>query len=130
MFDGLLFSCLGDDLRTPVEVFTHASAAGKKLRKWAYHTGDVLTSSRLAAWAEHRGAEAALESEPWRPERGPVLAARYRLSRVGQAIRRKGLAEVGQGPQVQVFGAVAYDPLAPWVVVEDKAGGPSFRLNA
>jgi hypothetical protein len=28
-----------------------------------------------------------------------------------------------------VFGAVAYDPLAPWVVVDDQAGGPSFRLR-
>lgn len=127
--DGLLFSCLGDDLRTPVEVFGHASATGKELRRWEHHTGDVFVGTRLAEWAEHRGTEAALESEPWRPERGPLLAARYRLSKVGQAIRRQGLAEVGQGPQVEVFGAVAYDPRAPWVVIEDQTGGPSFRLN-
>jgi hypothetical protein len=125
-FDELVFSCLGDDALTPVDVFAHDSAAGEELRKWLDHTGDVFLATRLSQWAQHRGAEAALESEPVRPERR-MLEARYRLSKVGQAIRRQGLQEIGQGPPVAVFGAVAYDPLAPWVVLDDSAAGPSMR---
>jgi hypothetical protein len=128
-FDALFFSCLGDDWRTPLEVYVHESAAGQELQRWMYHTGDVFLSTRMAQWAQHRGTEAALESKPERPERGSLLAARYRVSKVGQAIRREGLQEVPQGPSMAVFGTTAYDPLAPWVVVDDQAGGPSFRLR-
>jgi hypothetical protein len=128
-FDELVFSCLGDDSLTPVQVFVHDSAAGKALQRLMYHTGDVFLGTRMAQWAEHRGTEAAMESQPERPERGAMLAARYQLSKVGQAIRREGLREVAQGPSMAVFGATAYDPLAPWVAVGGEAGGPSFQLR-
>jgi hypothetical protein len=127
-FDKLVFSCLGDDCLTPVEVYVHPSAAGEELTKWMYHTGDVFLATRLAQWAEHRGMDAALESQPMRPE-NVMLAARYRLSKVGEAIRRQGLQEIAQGPSLAVFGAVAYDPLAPWVLVDERGGRPSFRLR-
>jgi hypothetical protein len=125
-FDELVFSCIGDDALTPVDVFAHDSAAGEELRRWLTHTGDVFLATRLSQWAQHRGAEAALESEPVRPDRR-MLEARYRLSKVGQAIRRQGLQDIGQGPPVAVFGAVAYAPLAPWVVLDDAATGPSLQ---
>ncbi|MFT3766694.1 MAG: hypothetical protein QM820_14440 [Minicystis sp.] len=126
-FDELIFSCLGDDGLTPVEVFVHDSVAGKELRRWMPHTGDVLLATRLAQWAEHRGEEAALQREPVRPENA-MMAARYRLSKVGKAIRRRGLQEIAQGPPLPVFGAVAYAPLAPWAVVGEQGGSPRLEL--
>jgi hypothetical protein len=128
-FDALFFSCLGDDWLTPLEVYVQASTAGEELTRLMAHTGDVLLGTRMAKWAEHGGPHAALESKPERPERGPLLAARYRVSRVGEAIRREGLREVAQAPSLAVFGATAYDPGAPWVVVEEQGGGPIFRLR-
>lgn len=128
-FDELVFSCLErDDWLTPVKVFVHDSAAGEELRKWMPHTGDVFLASRLAQWAAHGGTESALEREPVRPE-NVMLAAQYRLSKVGKAIGRRGLREIGQAPPLSVFGAVAYDPLAPWVVVGPLVGPPRFELR-
>lgn len=121
-FDDLVFSCLGKDWMTPADVFVHRSPGGDELRdKWMPLTGDGFLAMRMRQWAEHRGAEAALESTPYRPDR-PMLEARYRLSSAGEAIKRHGLAEIAQGAPLPVWGVTAYDPLAPWVVVEDHAG--------
>lgn len=125
-FDALLFACLGDEARTPVDVFVHKSRAGEELRRWMYHTGDLFLARRLSQWAEHGGPEAALESEPVRPE-NTMLEARYRLSRAGKAMRRRGLAAMDEAPPIPIFGAVAYDPRAPWVVTGEDAAGPRFE---
>ncbi|WP_437751822.1 hypothetical protein [Sorangium sp. So ce1389] len=117
-FDELLFSCLDRQWSTPVNVFVRRSPAGDELRKWLTHTGDVFLAMRLRQWAGHGGDKAALESEPYQPENF-MKAARYRLSDVGDAIQRSGLSEIGQGAPLPVWGVTAYDPLAPWVVVDD-----------
>ncbi|WP_437524511.1 hypothetical protein WME79_36170 [Sorangium sp. So ce726] len=117
--DELLFSCLGKDWSTPVDVLMHRSPAGAELLKtWMIRISDFYFAMRLRQWAEHRGAEAALESVPYRTERAPMLEARYRLTAVGDEIKRHGLAEIAQGAPLTVWGVTAYDPLAPWVVVD------------
>ncbi|WP_437956097.1 DUF1835 domain-containing protein [Sorangium sp. So ce119] len=116
--DELLFACLSKDWLTPVDVFMHRSSAGEELRDgWGTRIGDYFLAMRLRQWAEHRGAEAALESVPYRPDRPPMLEARYRLTAVGDEIKRRGLVEIAQGAPLPVWGVTAYDPLAPWVVV-------------
>jgi hypothetical protein len=124
--DHLLLSCVGDDWATPADVFMRRGAAGDALREWASHTGDVFIATRLRAWAEHEGGEAPLHREPHRPDR-LLLEARYKLSAAGEKILRDGLGDVAQGVPLPVGGATAYDPLAPWVVVEDSATGSSLR---
>ncbi|MGK3959146.1 hypothetical protein WMF38_39640 [Sorangium sp. So ce118] len=120
--DELLFSCLGKDWLTPVDVLTHSSSAGAELLKhWMIRISDCFFAMRLRQWAGHRGAEAALESVPYRTDRPPMLEARYRLSAVGDEIKRRGLVEIAQGAPLPVWGVTAYDPLAPWVVVDDGA---------
>lgn len=121
-FDELLFSCLEKQhWSTPVEVFVSRGAAGEELRKWLDFTGDFFLAIRLAQWARHNGSDAALTSEPYKPER-KMNAARYRLSDTGHAIKEHGLTEIAQGAPLPVWGATAYDPLAPWVVVTDHTG--------
>ncbi|XXT17358.1 hypothetical protein WME94_44740 [Sorangium sp. So ce429] len=118
--DDLLFSCLGKDWLTPVDVLTHRSSAGAELLKhWMIRISDCFFAMRLRQWAEHRGTDAALESVPYRTDRPPMLEARYRLTAVGDEIKRHGLAEIAQGAPLRVWGVTAYDPLAPWVVVGD-----------
>ena len=51
-----------------------------------------------------------------------MLEARYRLTAAGDAIKRHGLTEIAQGPPLPMWGATAYDPADPWVVVNDQAG--------
>src|SRR5262249_21954518 len=125
--DNLLLSCVGDQWSTPVDVFVRRSAAGEELREWASHTGDVFVATRLRAWARHNEVRAALDREPHRPERR-MLEERYRLSTVGQKIMRDGLDEIAQGVPLAVGGVVAYDPLAPWVVVNGAADQPGLRM--
>ena len=121
-FDELLFSCLAEQGSTPVEVFVSREPAGAELRsKWLSLTGDVFLATRLAHWASHNGKNSALASEPNKPERR-MIAARYRLSDRGHAIMRHGLPEIDQGAPLPVWGVTAYDPLAPWVVVDDHGG--------
>lgn len=127
--DELLFACLGKDWLTPADVFTHRSPAGEELRNgWGARVGDCFLAKRLRQWAEHRGADAALESMPYRPERS-MLEARYRLSKIGAAIKRHGLAEISQGPPLPAWGVTAYDPAAPWVVVNGPSGQRLQRLD-
>jgi hypothetical protein len=125
-FDNLLFSCIGDQWSSSVDVLVRKSAAGKELWKWSNHIGDVIFATRLQAWAAHNGDRAALDSKPYRPER-PMLEYQYKLSAVGEKILRDGLDDVAQGVPLPVGGAVAYDPLAPWVVVADSADRESLR---
>ncbi|WP_437297621.1 hypothetical protein [Sorangium sp. So ce426] len=120
--DELLFACLDKDWMTPVDVFVHRSSAGEELRNgWGARISDCFIAMRLRQWAEHRGAEAALESVPYRTDRAPMLEARYRLTAVGEEIKRHCLAEIAQGPPLPVWGVTAYDPGAPWVAVDDGA---------
>jgi hypothetical protein len=125
-FDNLLFSCIGDQWSSSVDVLVRKSAAGKELWKWMSHTGDVVFATRLQAWAEHNGERAALESKPYRPDHS-MLEYQYKLLAVGERILRDGLDDVAQGVPLAVEGAVAYDPLAPWVVVADSADRESLR---
>lgn len=121
--DKLLFSCLGEGWSTPVDVLMHRSSAGAELlNHWMIRISDCFFAMRLRQWAEHRGAEAALESVAYRTDRAPMLEARYRLTAVGDKIRRHGLAEIAQGPPLPMWGATAYDPAAPWVVVDGPSG--------
>jgi hypothetical protein len=125
-FDALLFSCLGKRWSSPVDVFVRRSPAGEELRKWLTLTGDVFLAMRLRHWAGHQGARAALETEPYQPA-NIMKEARYRLSDAGDALQRDGLAEITLGAPLPVWGATAYDPLAPWVVTDDPTGRPGFR---
>ena len=120
-FDELLFSCLAEKGSTPVEVFVSRAPAGEELRRWLGATGDVFLATRLAQWAAHGGAGAALVSEPVQPE-NIMKAARYRLSKAGGAVLRRGLGEIAEGAPLPVWGVTAYDPRAPWVVVNDEDG--------
>lgn len=125
-FDELLLSCLGKQGSTPVEVFVSRSAAGEELRQWLTLTGDVFLARRLAQWAHHDGDAAALVSEPVESE-NIMKSARYRLSDKGDAILQHGLAEIARGAPLVVWGATAYDPSSPWVVVDDAAGRQSLQ---
>lgn len=125
-FDDLLLTCLGDDWATAVDPLRVRSAVGKELWKWIAHTGDFFPAMRLRAWAEHEGAEAALERRPYRPER-PMQEWQYRLSAVGKRIQREGLDDVARGAPLVMGGATAYDPAAPWVVVEEGSDRPTLR---
>lgn len=125
-FDELLFSCLDERWSAPVDVFVRHSPAGEELRRCLTLTGDVFLAMRLRQWTGHRGVAAALESEPYEPE-NIMKEARYRLSDAGDAIRRDGLTEIAQGAPLPVWGAMAYDPLAPWVVADDPTGRPRVR---
>lgn len=118
--DELLFSCIEGRWSTPADVFMRSSTAGEALREWASHTGDVFIARRLQAWAEHDGGRAAMEHEPHRPERC-MLEARYRLSAAGEKLVQDGLDDIAQAPPLAVGGAVAYDPLASWVVDGERA---------
>jgi hypothetical protein len=125
-FDELLLSCLDKDWVTPVDVFSHRSSAGEELRKLSTLTGDLFFAWRLRQWAEHRGAEAALERVPYREE-GCMLEARYRLTAAGHAIKRNSIAEIAQGAPLPVWGVTAYNPADPWVVVNDHEEGQRLR---
>jgi hypothetical protein len=126
-FDELLFSCLDKQWSTPVNVFVRRSSAGDELRKWLTHTGDVFLAMRLRQWAGHHGDKAALESEPCQPENF-MKEARYRLSDAGDEIQRTGLSAIGQGAPLPVWGVTAYDPLAPWVAVDDDTDHQRVQL--
>ncbi len=127
-FDELLFSCLEKQWLRPADVIVSRQAAGEELRhKWMSLTGDVFVFIRLAQWAKHNGDDAALMSEPHQPE-DIVRGVRYRLSDRGNAIKRNGLTEIAQGAPLPVWGAMAYDPMAPWVVVNDDAGHQRLQL--
>ena len=127
--DELLFSCLDvKDWLTPVDVLMQRSPAGEELMNhWMSRIGDLSVAWRIRQWAEHRGAEAALESVPYRPDRPPMLEARYRLTAAGEAIKQHGLTEIAQGPPWPMWGVTAYDPAAPWVVVNDGEGGQRLQ---
>ena len=56
-----------------------------------------------------------------------MLACHYKLSADGERILRDGLNEVAEGAPLAVGGTLAYDPLAPWVVVADAADRESLR---
>jgi hypothetical protein len=129
--DELLFSCLDDKgWSTPVDVLMHRSPAGEELMNhWIFRTGDISLAMRIRQWAEHRGAEGALESVPYRTDRPPMLDARYRLTAVGEAIKRHGLTEIAQGPPWPMWGVVAYDPADAWVVVNDHTGQPRLHRH-
>lgn len=121
-FDELLLSCLEQQQwSTPAEVFVSRGAAGEELRKWSAFTGDFFLATRLAQWARHNGNDAALVSEPCQG-RSEMTSARYRLSGMGHAIKNHGLAEISRGAPLPMWGATAYEPMAPWVVGEDHAG--------
>lgn len=122
-FDELIFSCIGEGGATPLQVLMARSEAGGVLRRWVDVTGDVFLAMRLRQWAEHDGG-ALLESEPYRPE-NVMNAARYRLSGAGSEIVRCGLGEIARGAPLSVWGATAYDPSQPWVVV-DHGGCPTM----
>lgn len=124
--DHLLLSCVGNDWSTPADVFMRPGAAGHALREWASHTGDVFIATRLRAWADPGGGEALLHREPHRPER-LLLEARYKLSVAGEKVLRDGLGHMAQGVPLPVGGTTAYNPLAPWVVLNDSATGQSIR---
>jgi hypothetical protein len=126
-FDEALFSCVGEGWSTPVDVFVHRSAGGDELRRWLSHTGDLFLAMRLRQWVQHGGPAAALEGEPG--QTGNLMAARYRLSRAGGEIRAHGLRELTRGAPLSLWGAVAYSPSAPWVVVDDESGRPGLRLT-
>lgn len=125
-FDALLFSCVGEGWSTPLNVFVRRGEAGEELRKWSSFTGDVFLAARMAQWAGHGGGEAALESEPHRAE-NVMKAARYRLSEAGRALLREGLVSLDRGAPLPVWGGVAYDPRAGWVVVGEHAGRQRLR---
>lgn len=127
-FDELLFSCLGDTWATPLELFIHPSMAGEELRKWLTHTGDIFLAMRLRQWALHLGDKAALKSDPCQPG-NPMNEARYSLSQMGDMLKRNGLADISQGAPLRVWGARAYDPKAPWVLVADSIGQESLLLD-
>ena len=104
------------------------SPAAEELWKiWMIRIGDLSLAWRIRQWAEHRGAEAALESVPYRTDRPPMLDARYRLTAAGEAIKRHGLTEIAQGPPWPMWGVTAYNPADPWVVVNDDAVGLRLR---
>lgn len=127
-FDELLFSCLGERWSTAVDVHVSRGTAGEELRrKWLSLTGDIFLSIRLAQWARHDEGDAALMSEPYRTD-NVMMAARYRLSDTGHAIKRRGLRQIARGAPLPVWGVTAYDPLAPWVVVDDHAGRQRLQL--
>jgi hypothetical protein len=127
--DELLFSCLDvKDWRTPLDVLMQRSPAAEELWKiWMFRIGDITVAMRIRQWAEHRGAEAALESVPYRTDRPPMLDARYRLTAAGEAIKQHGLTEIAHGPPWPMWGVMAYDPANPWVVVNDHEGGQRLR---
>ena len=127
--DELLFSCLDvKDLRTPVDVLMQRSPAAEELWKiWMGRIGDISVATRIRQWAEHRGAEAALDSVPYRTDRPPMLDALYGLTAAGEAIKQHGLTEIAQGPPWPMWGVTAYDPANPWVVVNDPAVGQRLR---
>jgi hypothetical protein len=127
-FDELLFSCLDKVWSTPADVFLHSSAAGKELREgWGRRIGDLSLANRLRQWAKYGGDESALESVPYREQR-VMLEARYRLTAVGQEIKKNGLSSIGQAPPQPMWGVTAYDPTDPWVVV-DYSAGQSLRIR-
>lgn len=121
-FDELMFSCLQQQGSTAADVFVSRETAGEELRRtWLSLTGDIFLSIRLAQWARHNGGDAALVSEAYRAD-NDMIAARYRLSDRGHMLMRHGLTEIAQGAPLPVWGAMAYDPLAPWVVEDDRTG--------
>ena len=97
------------------------------MKCWMFRIGDLSFAMRLRQWAEHRGAEAALESVPYRTDRPPMLDARYRLTAAGEAIKQHGLTEIAHGPPWPMLGVMAYDPANPWVVVNDHEEGQRLR---
>jgi hypothetical protein len=121
-FDELLLSSVGDEWAAPVDVFVRKGTAGDELRKWLRLTGDVFLALRLAQWATHGGADAALESEPLQPD-NVMRAARYRLSQAGRGLVNDGLGDITRGAPMPVWGATAFDPGSPWLVV-DRGGVP------
>ncbi len=117
-FDHLLFSCVEDQWRTPLDVLMRRGAGGAELREWSNHTGDLFIASRLREWAVHDGACAAFESRSYRPERH-LLECQYKLSAVGEKILRDGFDDLAQGAPLPVGGGVAYAPAAPWALRDD-----------
>jgi hypothetical protein len=109
--DALLFACLGESAKTPVQVLMTQSPAGDDLRRLSDYIGDIFVSRRLAEWSR-RGA---LDAEPHRPDR-LMNEARYRVTMEGWSLVREGLKSVSQGPPLPIWGMRAYDPAAPWVV--------------
>jgi len=127
-FDELLFSCVDKDWVTPADVFVQlSSTSDETCKNWMLRISDVILAMRLRQWAEHRGAEAALESVPYRTDRPPMLDARYRLTAAGEAIKRHGLTEIAQGPLWPMWGVIAYSPADPWVVADDHDGGQRMK---
>lgn len=128
-FDALLFSCIEEGGSTPVEVFTTRTPAGDELRRWLSFTGDVFLATRLAAWAAHGGADAALALEALEAA-NPMKTARYSLSEPGRALLRDGLADIHRGAPLPSWGATAYAAEDPWVVLETGEERSVRRLQA
>jgi len=117
-FDELLFKNISTRGSTPVDVIVHSGKTGYELIDWMSITGDLFIADRLAQWAKHGGADAALVSEPHRTDR-VMLAARYKLSKTGRKLLKNGLDTMGQGVPLPIWGVTAYDVQSPWVVVEN-----------
>lgn len=124
-FDELLMmNRLSTDWRTPVDVYVRGPDAWEQL---VCCTGDIFVSMRLEQWASH-GTPPAVERSPWRQPNNPMMAFVYRLGARGLALQA-GVATLADAPPLPMAGALAYDPLAPWVVIEEQGGRAGFRLN-
>jgi hypothetical protein len=122
--DGLLFACLGEAEKTPVEVLVTRSSAGDELRRVSEYIGDVFIARRLSEWS-HRGA---LDATPHRPER-LMNEARYRISTTGWSLVGDGLDNVTQAPPLSIWGTRAYDPAALWVVTTGPGGAEDMVVR-
>ncbi len=112
--------------RVKCEIATLFGLSAKR-RKLSNFTGDIFFDVRLEQWAKHNGSEAALLSEPYQRPNG-TKSARYKLSATGHVIMRDGLGEIARGAPLPIWGVTAYDPLAPWVVVDEHAESQRLQL--
>lgn len=114
-FDQVMFACVSSEWATPVTISSRRSAEGDFLRSWLGCAGDTFLSRRLRDWADHDCDGSALESRPLDLS-NPMRSHMYRLTSCGKDIARGGLGNLSQAPRLAIGGAMAYDPLAPWVI--------------
>jgi len=122
--DAVLLGCVNETPSSPAQIIGREGEQGEIL-KWMHLTGDIILFERLAQWAKH-GPSPALHAEPWQAPNG-WQTARYTLTSAGRAILRDGLTSIHQAPPLPIWGATAYDPEEPWVVVEEAGNRPHLR---
>lgn len=113
--DEVLLGSVGDSWLTTSDLLRVLPE--RKLARLVRPYAGFFPVHRLRAWATH----GVLERQEV-DDKNPWEQARFRATARTRALLDRGLANVGDAPQIYVGGCLVNDPASPWVRVESDSG--------